>query len=371
MRKTFAEIDLGRLKENFLNIRNKTNTRVMAVVKADAYGHGMLRCVEALESLGSSRPEYYAVALLEEAIELRKSFPSVRILVFAPAESDELVFFDEYDLIATVGEPWQLEMLEEAFTYRSEKPLKVHLKTDTGMGRIGVRFNDAAAYMRRLIAIPGISVDGIYTHFATSDEYDKSFAGLQLERFCGIVDELKASGVDYGLAHCSNSGAILDMPDAYFDMVRPGIILYGYYPSLDTSASVEVSPVMSLISTVSTVKRLKKGETVSYGRRYTASEDTTIVTVPIGYADGFVRGLTNRCQAIINGNIIRQAGQVCMDRIMFEAGDAEVSAGDRVVLLGRDGEMEITAWDWSKVLGTIPYEITCNISKRVPRLYIE
>ena len=207
-------------------------------------------------------------------------------------------------------------------------------------------------------------------HFATSDAKDKTFANLQLKRFLGLIEELKKEGINYGVAHIANSAAILDMPEAYLDMVRPGIILYGYYPSLETSESVKLKPVMSIVSSVASVKVIKKGESVSYNRRFFAEKDTTVATVSMGYADGVNRGLTNKMQAIIKGKIYQQIGTVTMDRIMFNIGADKIKPGDKVTLIGSEKGKTITAWDWAKKLDTIPYEITCNISKRVPRIVL-
>lgn len=367
MRKTYAEINLDHLKENFINIRKKTGTKVLAVVKADAYGHGMIECVRALKTLGDKAPEYYAVAIPDEAMEFRRQFPDEKILVFAPLCEDEIEEYTAGNIIATVSGYEHIEMLK---SLPKDVCLKVHIKADTGMGRIGLSAEETAAFAAELQKLENVEIDGIYTHFATSDEYDKSYANHQFKRFLSLLEELKRNNINYGVAHAANSGAILDMPEAYLDMVRPGIILYGYYPSHETSESLELKPVMSLWSVVTTVKTMKSGDSVSYGRRFTLERDSRIASVPIGYADGFLRGLTNKSKGIINGRMFNQVGQVCMDRIMFEIGDENVHEGDRIILIGEDSGNVITAWDWSDALNTIPYEITCGISKRVPRIYV-
>ncbi|MGE5680080.1 MAG: alanine racemase [Bacillota bacterium] len=370
MRPTQAIINYSNLKFNYLNIRKKVkNSKVMAVVKADAYGHGMINCVKALNTLGEKKPDYYAVALLEEAIELKKSKVEQPVLTFAPVGIDEAGLFVKYDIIPTVFERAHIDLLKKALP--GKKKIKVHIKIDTGMGRLGVLSGKAVDFIKEVAKDSKIIVDGIYTHFATSDETDKTFANLQLSRFREIVTTLKTEGVNYGLAHSANSGAIIDMPEAYFDMVRPGIALYGYYPSLETTESIKLKPVMSLVSKVTNVNNAAPGDSVSYGRRYIAKQHTKIATVPAGYADGFVRGLTNRVSAIIKGKLYPQVGQVCMDRIMFDVNDSNIKANDEVIFLGKKKNLEITAWDWAKLLNTIPYEITCNISKRVPRVYVE
>ena len=254
-------------------------------------------------------------------------------------------------------------------TFYFNRELKVHVKIDTGMNRLGVDFNNAVGFIKRINDDENFIVDGTYTHFATSDEKNKSFAHLQLKRFKQILDELRKKNINYGLAHSANSGAILDIPESYFDMVRVGVSLYGNYPSLETSESIKLFPVMSIISHVASVKNIDKGDSVSYGRKFIAKKKTKIISVPIGYADGFSRSFTNRFKAIIKGKYYNQVGTVTMDRIMFDVGNDNIKIGDEVILLGKKNKLEITAWDWSKKLNTIPYEITCGISKRVRRVY--
>lgn len=366
MRPTFAEINCTNLRYNYLNIRKTVKgARVMAVIKADAYGHGMVECANALNK-ADVRPEYFGVALAEEGIELRKSGISQPILVFSPFLRSDAEQYFKYELMATIFSTEHLKLISE---YTHRKKLKVHVKIDTGMGRLGVKYSEAAEFVKKAVSEKNIVTDGIYTHFATSDEADKSFAELQLSRFRSVVDRLRKEKINFGLAHAANSGAILDMPDSYFDMVRPGISLYGYYPSEETSESIKLKPVMSLISFISNVKEIEKGESVSYGRKYIAAKNTRIASIPAGYADGILRGLTNRIHGIVKGKLIPQVGQICMDRIMFDLNGNKIRTGDRVVLLGREGKVKIDAWDWSRILNTIPYEITCNISKRVPRFY--
>jgi alanine racemase len=246
----------------------------------------------------------------------------------------------------------------------------VHVKVDTGMNRLGINSESALKFIEKLSHNKDFIIDGIYTHFATSDEKDKSFANLQLSRFKELLAELKKRKINYGLAHAANSGAILDMPESYFDMVRPGISLYGYYPSLETTESIKLEPVMSIISKVSSIKSINENDTVSYGRIFTASEKTKIISVPIGYADGFNRNLSNKTKAIIGGKYYNQVGRVTMDRIMFNVNFDKIKIGDKVILLGKSNGLAINAWDWGTILSTIPYEITCNISRRVPRIYV-
>jgi alanine racemase len=216
-----------------------------------------------------------------------------------------------------------------------------------------------------------VIIDGVYTHFATSDEKDKTFVNKQIERFVQVISELKKMMIHCGIIHVANSGAILDLPNSYFDMVRPGISLYGYYPSLETTESINLKPVMSLVSQVSTIMKIKKGETIGYGRKFKAKNDIIAGTLPIGYADGLLRGLSNKIKVIINNNEFKQVGRISMDRISINLENSKVKEGNKAILLGKSKNYKITALDWSEILNTIPYEITCSISKRVPREYLE
>ncbi|MCW8849222.1 MAG: alanine racemase, partial [Melioribacteraceae bacterium] len=251
-----------------------------------------------------------------------------------------------------------------------KQKLKIHIKINTGMNRLGINYDDVIEQIEKLSKNSNIEIDGIYTHFATSDERNKDFAQLQLMRFQSIINELKKKKINYGLAHAANSGAILDMPDSYFDMVRPGISLYGYYPSLETSESFELKPVMSIISKISTTNLIEKGETVGYGRLFRAKKKKLIGTVPIGYADGLSRGLSSQINVIINNKLFSQIGRISMDRIVVNFENERITNRSKVILLGKSKNFSVDAWDWSKILNTIPYEITCGISKRVPRKFV-
>ena len=367
MRSTHAVINLKYLKENYLNIKKKVkNVKIMPVVKANAYGHGVEKTVKALNSL-PDKPEYYAVSLVEEGIELRQYKVDQPILIFGPIDKSQVNSIFKYNLIPTVFSREHISLFKN--NGKSDQ-IKIHIKVNTGMNRLGISFKNAFDFIKMISKDKFFIIDGIYTHFATSDEKDKSFANLQLKRFNDLLFELKKNKINYGLVHAANSGAILDMPDSYFDIVRPGISLYGYYPSEETSESISLKPVMSIITKVDSVNRIEAGETVSYGRKFSADKVTNIISVSMGYADGYDRNLTNKTKAIINGKFYNQVGTVTMDRIMFEVNNDKVDIGDEVILLGEKNNIRFTAWDWAKVLNTIPYEITCGISQRVPRLYI-
>ncbi|MBD3408578.1 MAG: alanine racemase [Ignavibacteriales bacterium] len=366
MRPTKAIIRLSNLGHNYRELRKRVApAKVAAVIKADAYGHGAVEAAQTLADL-KTPPEYFAVAYAEEAKPLRKAGVKTPVLVFDLLSKDNLEEVVADNLEITVADERHLRLLSRA---KLERRVAVHVNVDTGMGRVGTPYREAVAFIRKVAAARNVRLAGVYTHFATSDEKDKTFARLQTRRFKEIVDRLREEGVDYGVAHAANSGGVLDLPEATFDMVRLGISLYGYYPSLETSESVPLKPVMALESRVGSSRIYEKGETVSYGRLFMARRSTRIVSVPIGYADGVNRNLTHRMKAIIKGRIVPHVGRVTMDRIMFDVGDLDVRAGDRVVLIGEAGGKRIDAWDWSRALETIPYEITCAISKRVPRVY--
>ncbi|MBK7106459.1 MAG: alanine racemase [Ignavibacteriae bacterium] len=364
MNSTIAEINIKSLSYNYNSIRRKTKTKVMAIVKADAYGHGMIECVKVLEK-EKFAPEYYGVALLQEAIELRKSKITEKpILCFAPINFEEINIYK--NIISTITSENQIEDLKNI---KLNFKLKVHVNINTGMNRLGIRFENSIENILKLAKIKNVTVDGIYTHFATSDEKNKDFANLQLNRFTKIVDELKLQKINFGIAHCANSGAILDLPNSYFDMVRPGISLYGYYPSSETTESIKLKPVMSIKSKISNIMEIQKGETVGYGQLFKAKNKMRIGTIPIGYADGLFRALSNKIKVICNNKFATQLGRISMDRISISLNENN-KLNDEVIILGKKNKLEINAWDWSKILNTIPYEITCAISKRIPRVYI-
>lgn len=368
MRTTWAKISSSNLKFNYLSIRKKVNNRaVMAVVKANAYGHGMKEVVSVLESLGKKKPSYYGVALLEEAIELRKAkITKMPILLFAPIKVDEIDCYRKYKIIPTVTSEYEIESL---IKFGLRKRLRVHINIDTGMGRVGLLYNTAVDLIAKLQKKRMVQLDGIYTHLSTSDEKDKSYSNLQLKRFNKVLEELKKRNIGVGIIHVANSGAILDIPSSYFDMVRVGISLYGYYPSTETSESIKLKRVLSLVSAVATVNRQPKNSYISYGKKYKTQRDTNIISVPIGYADGINRGLANKMFCVIKNKKYPQVGTITMDRIMFDVGNDKIKVGDKVILLGSSKNESISVNDWCRVLKTIPYEITCSISERVSRQY--
>jgi alanine racemase len=363
-RPTRAEIRLGALRRNFATARELAGpgVKVMAIVKANAYGHGILQVAREFVRDGA---DYLGVAFLEEGIFLRKNGIASPILVLGAVATQQIALFLEHDLTIT------LPSLEKARAVSSVavamgKTAKVHLKVDTGMERIGVHWYSATPFLEEVHSLPGLEVEGIFSHFATADD-DLDFAREQLDRFREVLAILDAAGLRPPIVHLANSAALVNLPESRFDLVRPGLLLYGYEPS--PSRKVGVDPVMRLVSRVSYFKSVRAGAGVSYGRIWTAPEDTRLATVPIGYGDGYPRALSNKGEVIIRGRRLPVVGRVCMDQLMVDLGpDSQVRVGDNVVLLGRDGTESINAWALADALDTIPYEIFTGIATRVPRI---
>jgi len=369
MRAAFAEIDLAALRQNIVAIKQRVHpAKVMAVVKADAYGHGAVAVANAALQAGA---EYLGVALVEEGIELRQAGILAPILVFGGVMSDQIPRFFEFKLEMTV---YTLEIAEaiSRLCQIRQQSTRIHVKVDTGMNRVGVHWQSALALIQKIRALPGLELIGLSTHFATADEKDKSYANLQLSRFREVIDRLAANGIEIPIKHAANSGAILDMPDAWFNLVRPGVMLYGWYPSRETSESVAIQPVMCFKTRVLHVKEIAAGESVSYGRKFIATAPTRIATLPVGYADGYNRLLSNQGQVLIRGEKFPVVGRVCMDLIHVDIGqNQKIRPGDEVVLFGQQGAAEVSVYDICELLNTIPYEVCCWVSKRVPRIYLD
>jgi alanine racemase len=367
---TQALISLPSFHHNLDVVRNYIGPRpaIMAVVKANAYGHGVeVLAHEALHA-GASM---LGVARVQEAIELRRAGIDVPILVFELPPADQIGTALFHQLTLTVSTPEGAAQVS-ATAERIRQRAVVHAKVDTGMTRLGFHYQDAAPLLAAVAKLPGISLEGVYSHFATSDEEDLIFARTQLDRFLVVVEELKRLGVNVAIRHMANSGAIIALPESHLDMVRPGIMLYGYAPRPGMVQKYPLQPVMSLVSRIALVKTVAAGVAVSYGRRYYTPGTTRIATVPIGYADGYSRLLTNKATALINGIRYPVVGTICMDQLMVDLGpEGGGSEGDRVVLIGSSGKESINADDIAALLGTISYEVTCLITKRVPRVFVE
>jgi alanine racemase len=362
---TKAYIYHNNLKHNIRLIRKAVGTRkIMAVVKANAYGHGD---IEITRSAIESGCEYLGVAFCEEAIRLRESGISTPILVFGAHHAESLTAIISYDIEITITSKEQITYLEN-FLKNENVKIAVHLKIDTGMNRIGFAHETIADVLYTLKNCSKLELKGVYSHFSTSDEQDKEFARVQIKRFNEVCDFIDTHNDKKILFHMANSGAIMNLPEAYYDMVRPGIMLYGYPPSPEFSLEWELREVMSLRSKIGLIKKLKENEPVSYGRRYYTKENTFIGVIPVGYADGFNRANTNNGSVWIQGKCYPLVGTVCMDMVMVNLGsELHCSIGDDVIIYGE----EISITDVASRLNTIPYEVTCNVSPRVPRIHIK
>ena len=368
LRPTYAEIDLDRLTANYRSIeRTVGGAGMLPVLKANAYGHGLVPIARHLEGLG---PAGLAVAFLEEGALLREAGISCPILVMGGIDVSQIPDFLQYDLTITAS---SVEKLREVD--RTAKGLgttaRVHFKVDTGMGRIGMRPDTAKAMFEAGLASAHIAVEGIYSHFATADSARPEQTRHQLKEFLRAVSFYASRGVATPQLHIANSGGILQHPESHLDLVRPGILLFGVYPSDEVPRSIEVTPVLSWKSRVVFFKVQKSGCPVGYGATWTPTGDTRLVTVSVGYGDGYFRALSNRGEVIIGSRRRPIVGRVCMDQLMVDIGpDGEAYNGDEVVLLGSQGDVSITATDLARWVGTIPYEVLTNINTRVRRRYM-
>lgn len=364
-----AEIDLSAITYNLTGIRNKIGetTKILAVVKANAYGHGDAAVCRYIEK---KYADYFGVAIVEEGIGLRSAGITKPILVFSLPVKNEIEPFFDFDLEPTVSSLGDAETLDRIAGKR-KKTIEVHLKIDTGMNRIGVKPKELSSFLSGIAHLRRIEIKGVYTHFATAEEKDKTFALQQFELFQDALRTLRRQGVEPELIHCANSAAILDLPQTYCTMVRPGISMYGYYPSRESARSVPLRPAMSVVTNVSLVKSIDAGESVSYGRRFVANKRTKIATLPLGYGDGYSRLLTGKSVVLIHGTRFPVVGTICMDMMMVNVGNTDVAAGDKAILLGKENGQEISCWDLAERVGTIPYELLCGFSARIPRTYVK
>ncbi len=371
MRKTFALVSLSKLQRNYLKIKKYVYpARVMAVVKADAYGHGATEVSRYLSQLGADKPAYYAVSIFKEAKELRESGVAEPILLLEPLVDDLIYEAKNLDLTISLCALEQIEMLKKFSKDPKLAGLKIHLKIDTGMNRLGIRWDDAIPEIFSILEMNLYNWEGIYTHFATADSMDFEFTKLQLARFNSIIETCAAKGIIFKEVHTANSSAIFNHPNSYFTLVRPGIALYGYYPSQEIPEHLTLEPVMNVYSEIEIIKKMKSNEGLSYGLTYKAEGDIKIATLPIGYADGYNRALSDTAKVIIEGEYFNQIGRVSMDRIMINLKDKEILPGTRVLLMGEENHKRFDAWDWANICKTIPYEIICSFSKRLPRTYM-
>lgn len=369
LRPTWAEIDLGALRHNFKEIKRKLTkgASLLPVVKADGYGHGMEEIARVALSCGA---KFLGVANIEEGILLRKRRITAPILILGSVYPlSNFTHILRYNLTPAIC---SLEASRELsrIARRKKKRVKVHIKVDTGMGRIGVSAENAANLVNKVVKLPGIIIEGIFTHLAAADS-DYEFTMEQIGKFQSVIDELKRDNINIKYKHAANSTAVLRYSDAHFNMARPGISLYGLVPFEGAEREIDLRPVMQLKTKIIFIKRVKKGTSISYGRTWKAERDSIIGTLPIGYADGYNRLLSNRAEVLICGKRVPIVGRVCMDMCMVDITSLpDVKVGEEVVLIGSQGKEKITADEIAKLIGTISYEVVCGISKRVPRIYL-
>ena len=377
LRRTWAEIDLDALTDNFKRIRAGVaeNCRVMAVVKADAYGHGAVECAQSLAVAGA---DWFGVSNLEEAIQLRQAGLSQPILILSYTPPQEAARLAEYRITQTVtGGDYAREL--SAAAAATGVTVEVHVAVDTGMMRVGFLYSDPQRDAASVDAVeaacrlPALSATGLFTHFATADEEDgEAFTRLQFAHFTAFAKQLEERGLTFPLKHCCNSAATVRFPEMHLDMVRPGLIQYGMMPSAFMQTMLPLSPVMSLKTNVSLVKCVPAGETVSYGRTYTAELDTRVATVAIGYADGYARRCSNRGHMLLSGVPAPVIGRVCMDQCMLDVTAVPEAKEDDVALIfGRDGVHFRPVEEYAAECGTINYEVVCDIGRRVPRVFLQ
>lgn len=372
IRPAWAEIDLDNLAHNMREVRRivREDISVMAVVKANAYGHGSIETSKVFLKNGAC---YLAVATLGEAIELRRAGINAPILILGYIKNSQYHIAVEEDITETIYNMESAKFLSNA-AVKLKRKAKVHIKIDSGMGRIGFRPDEKSIEeIVNIAKLPNLEVEGIFTHFAKADELDKTFTIEQYEKFQWTIKELGNKGLNIPIKHASNSAAIIDLPEYNLNMVRGGIMLYGLYPSDEViKEKVKLKPAMTLKAEISNIKVVPKGTGISYGQIFVTERESKIATIPIGYADGFTRLLTSKSEVAIKGQRAPVVGKICMDQSMIDVTDVEnVHIGDEVILFG-DGSFGSPHIDEvAKTLGTISYEVLCMVGRRVPRVYVK
>ncbi len=367
-KRVYAEINIDAIKQNLLNVRAKIGegVRLCAVIKADGYGHGAVEIAKNISCIA----DCFAVATIEEAIELRSAGVGCDILILGyllPCFYKKAI---EQNVTITVFTKEDAEKI--ANTARAcGKVARLHIALDTGMGRIGFDMSEESVdTVCGISKLEGVFVEGIFTHFATADEADKAYTYEQKKKFDSFFERLGAKGISIPIRHIANSAAIMEFDDFGYEMARCGIVTYGLYPSDEVvKNNLSLIPAMSLKTHIAHIKTVPKGTCISYGATYKAEKEAVIATIPVGYADGYPRLLSNRGRVLIGGKSAPIVGRVCMDQFMVDITGISAKVGDCVTLMGKDGEEEITADEIAKNAGTINYEIVCGISQRVPRVY--
>ncbi len=381
--RTWAEINLTNLRTNYRNIREKIDeidqeVKILSVVKADAYGHGAIQTAKVLSEEGT---DFFAAATTAEAVELRKAGITEPILILGYVGTEDIPMLAEYDIAAALCD----YATAKEFSAQAQEmgtTVRVHIALNTGMTRIGFESDCTEEHLQEIVeavSLPGIQAEGIFTHFAVADVAGgEEYTQHQLIRFRDTVDALYARGIELEYRHCANSGAILQHPETFdeklpngkpmFNMVRAGIILYGYYPDFTTEKTVELTPVMTVKAHIVQVRETPAGVTVSYGRTYETQKPTKLAVVTMGYADGYHRAASGHAQMLVKGKVVPVTGRICMDMCMLDVSGLDVKMGDVVTVFG---EKDVTADTAADAAGTISYEVLCAIGKRIPRFYID
>lgn len=363
-RPTWAQVNLDNLAYNFRQVRSRVadKTKVLVTVKADAYGHGLVKVAKKLVACGV---DYLGVASIDEGIKLRKAGIRKPILLLGLILKSDIRPVFTYQLIPTVCDlSLAVSLNRQAQALKQKIP--VHIKVDTGMGRIGVQLHEAFALVCQISKLKNIQIQGIFTHFPLAD-LDRKFTQQQIDSFNALVGDLNKTGIKIPLVHAANSIGLISHPKSHFTMVRPGLVIYGLYPKKDLG--LVLKPVLSLKTRVIFVKRIKAGCGISYGLTYRTKRAANIVTLPVGYGDGYPRNLSNLARVLIGNKSFKVSGRVCMDQIMVDVGNYKAKVGEEAVLIGRQGKEQITAEELAQLSGTISYEIVCGLGSRIPRIY--
>jgi len=360
---TYAEINLDSIKHNIREIKNyiAKETKFMAVVKANAYGHGSVAVSRAAMEAGA---DYLAVANVREALELREAGTLLPILVLTESPTSVMDEIVEHRLTQTVYSYSEAKALSDEALKRKKK-VPIHIKIDTGMGRVGVQPSEAFALYNKISSLPNLSIEGIFTHFAKAEDHADGYTAEQFEKFKSIISRMDK----IALKHAANSAATLFHPQTHLDMVRIGLMMYGLYPLGGAHRSLSLRPALSLKTRVAYLKRVSQGVPLSYGGTYETGKETTIVTLPVGYADGYSRKLSNKASVLIKGKRYPVVGQISMDMMLVNVHDDKIETGDEAVLIGTQGLETISAEEIARLDDTISYEVICSIGKRVPRIY--
>ena len=375
--RAWVEIDLDALKNNIRRIRSyvRPETKILGVVKADAYGHG---CVPVARTLLENGADWLAVACIDEGVQLRRSGITCPILILGHTSEEEAERVVHEDITPGCYSYALASALSRAAS-KLGKRAKIHIKLDTGMGRVGFRYTEDPEVNQKTVdtilkmaILPNLDINGIFTHFSVADENDDDYTNLQFQRFQGICDRLKANGLEIPIRHCCNSAALIRFPKMHMDMVRPGIILYGLKPSEFVDCGrLHLHPVMQFKAKITNVKEVEEGVSISYGRRFQTLSAARIATIPVGYADGYSRTLSGKSQAIVGGKLCNLVGNICMDQCMIDVSSVNnIAIGDDVILFGRSDDIELPVESLAEKMGTINYEVLCAIGRRIPRVYL-